>query len=135
MHSSQWHGVGSCLSHLRRLTRSIQMPRTCRRGQGKLKLPELTAQQSSDQSSGSNQSSGTPLGTAAHFQIRVQMGAMLAFMRAVSRCLDCSGLDMMTATWCVSSPCRVGMVAPQDGKNGSWNRCFALGRVTGHMVP
>lgn len=26
-------------------------------------------------------------------------------MRAVSRCLDWSGLDMMTATWCVSSPC------------------------------
>jgi hypothetical protein len=28
-----------------------------------------------------------------------------AFMRAVSRCLDCSGLLMMTATWCTSSPC------------------------------
>ena len=87
------------------------MPRTCRRGQGK--LPELTAQQSSDHSS------GPPLGTAAHFQIRVQMGTMLAFMRAVSRCLDCSGLDMMTATWWVSSPCSVGMVAPKDGIKGA----------------
>lgn len=27
------------------------------------------------------------------------------FMRAVSRCLDCSGLDMITATCRVSSPC------------------------------
>ena len=43
-----------------------------------------------------------------------------AFMRAVSRCLDCSGLLMMTATWCTSSPCN----HPASRNGGTHRPCL-----------
>ena len=100
-------------SSLRKLTRSIQMPRTCE-GQeaerceivdtqsapaGHLPLPDQVAEAA--ENPGFSTQEPLPARTPS------------TFMRAVSRCLDWSGLLMITATWCVSSPCMAQQQAQQ----------------------
>lgn len=113
-------------SSLRRFTRSIQMPRTCQ-GHGRVHAHQRLAAAGACLLPGRADASGQaeqPVPSRAAAQQRAQRqrertrlqdwarppacagSTRPTFIRAVSRCLDCSGLLMMTATWCVSSPCR-----------------------------